>query len=219
MDSTSDDGSEGDSVGGGSSSESTGNSGWSDESSSTLWGWLSSIADGLKTVWQSVTNLPSLIWSAFKDAFDTVTDWLYDIVVAIFELPGKVLEGIKEIFIPDTEEIESMFDEASNSIRSKFGFQEFNLDSLANNSSQPTDIEGNYSINGLGTMKLTFFDTTYLIKGVEYFRPFIRGFIVLLLVLFNTRMFLVFIGQDVGGSGSSSTELATTNNNGVSRRY
>lgn len=163
-----------------------------------MWGWLSSIADGLKTLWQSITNLPSLIWSSFKDAFDTVIDWLYDIVVAIFELPGKVLEGIKEIFIPDTEEIDSMFDTAIGSIRSKFGFQEFNLNALANNSSRPTDIEGNYSINGLGSLNLTFFDTTYLIKGVEFFRPFIRGFLVLLLALYNVRQFLGFIGHDLG---------------------
>lgn len=124
----------------------------------------------------------------------------------IRELPVKIINGIKEIFIPNTEEIETMFNNSINTIKSKFGFQDFHFDSIANNSVAPTDVEKNYNINGLGTMKFKFFDSKYLIKGVEYFRPFIRGFIVLCLLFYNYKMLLGFIGHEIGvtsGKGGS----------------
>ena len=99
-----------------------------------------------------------------------------------------------------------MFNNAIDTIKSRFGFQEFHFDSIANNSIAPTDIEKNYTVNGLGTMKFKFFDSKYLIQGVEYFRPFIRGFIVLCLLFYNYKMFLSFIGHNIGvsaGKGDS----------------
>lgn len=88
-------------------------------------------------------------------------------------------------------------DSAITSISSRFGFQEFHLDSLANTSSAPTDISGNITIGGK-SFNVKFFDTKYLIQGVNYFRPFIRGFIVLLLLFYNYKMFLGFIGHSIG---------------------
>lgn len=114
------------------------------------------------------------------------------------ELPTKILNGIKEVFIPNTENINNMFDVAMESIRSKFGFQEFNLNALTDTSSTPQNITHGYRLYYGGMNKYTFFDTKYLIMGVEYFRPFIRGFIVLLLIFYNVKNFLSFIGHDIG---------------------
>lgn len=130
-------------------------------------------------------------------------NWLKDIFNKIVELPKNILDGIKEVFVPDTQDINSMFNSAMTSIRSKFGFQEFDLNNIASSSATPTDIAKAYTINGLGTMNLKFFDTKYLIQGVEFFRPFIRGFIVLLLIFYNAKMFLGFIGHNVGKGESS----------------
>lgn len=58
------------------------------------------------------------------------------------------------------------------------------------------DIDGEYYISGVGTFNLKFFDTGFLKQGIEYFRPLIRGFVVFLLVLYNYRNVLSFIGQD-----------------------
>lgn len=64
-------------------------------------------------------------------------------------------------------------------------------------SEQPvTDVKGEYNINGLGTMEITFLKADYLQQGVDFFRPFIRGFIVLLLLLYHYKQILTFIGQD-----------------------
>lgn len=159
--------------------------------------------DGIKNLWESVCNLPSLIWNSFKASFDTLWNWLKDIFNKIVELPKNILDGIKEVFIPDTNDINTMFNSAMLSIRSKFGFQEFDFNNIASGSATPTDIAKAYTINGLGTMNLKFFDTKYLIQGVEFFRPFIRGFIVLLLIFYNAKMFLGFIGHNVGKGESS----------------
>lgn len=139
-----------------------------------------------------------MIWNKFNDILGNIKDKIVDIYDKIVELPTNILNGLKDIFIPKTDNIDSMFDNAMQSIRSKFGFQEFNLNALTNTSSSPTDIEDNYSFNGIGNLKLKFFDTKYLIKGVEYFRPFIRGFVVLMLIFYNIKMFLGFIGHDIG---------------------
>ena len=104
------------------------------------------------------------------------------------------------------EEVESIFNSAVDSISSKFGFQEFDLNNLGSSSSAPDDITEDYEISGVGTLKLKFFDTKYLIQGVEFFRPIIRGFLILLTVLFSWRMFLSFIGHDLGAAAYNSAK-------------
>ena len=141
--------------------------------------------------------ITSSLWG-ISDNFQYFIEWLDGLVTYLLDLPTLIVDGIKDIFIPDTEEINSTFNAAINSIQSKFGFQEFNFNAITSNSAQPTDIQESYYIYGLGNMNLTFFDTKYLIKGVEFFRPFIRGFIVLLLVFYNIRQYLSFIGHDLG---------------------
>lgn len=47
-------------------------------------------------------------------------------------------------------------------------------------------------------MTIPILNSSYLLDGVAYFRPYIRAFIVFLLALYNVRMFLSFIGHDAG---------------------
>lgn len=127
-----------------------------------------------------------------------------DIFDKLSALPGAILDGLKEIFIPDTDDMESIFTSTVDSISARFGFDEFNLDTLFGTSVAPTDVNQTYNVPGIGAIRLKFFDTKYLIQGVEYFRPFIRGFIVLLLVFYNWRMFLGFIGHDLGATANGA---------------
>ena len=143
-----------------------------DDDTDTLWGWLDGVVSGLETVWKAITDLPMLI-------------------------------GIKlrEIFVPDTSDIEATFQNGIDTISAKFGFPEFDLNALADSSVRPDDITGDYDIPGVGTLNLTFFDSSFLIHGIEFFRPFIRGFLVLLLVFYHWRQWLSFIGHDLGYVG------------------
>lgn len=80
----------------------------------------------------------------------------------------------------------------------KFSFDTEFFQILFSRETPVQDINTEYYINGVGTFNLKIFDTKYLYQGVEYFRPFIRGFIALLIVLFNVRSALSFIRQDAG---------------------
>ena len=157
---------------------------------SPLWEWLSNI-------FSAIGSIATTIISWFANIFLTLWDWLGRLVDNILALPKAILDGIKEIFIPDIEEIESIFNTTVSSIKSKFGFQEFHLDTLFGSSSEPQNITSSYNIAGVGSFNLTFFNTEYMIKGVNYFRPFIRGFMVLLICFYNVKNFLSFIGHDI----------------------
>lgn len=107
-----------------------------------------------------------------------------------------ILDGIKDIFIPDTAEIDAKIDATVDNISSQLGVQFNTLDRLFEREVAPEDVTGDYNIPGVGTLKLKFFDSEFLIKGVALMRPYIRGFLVLLLILFVWRQVLTLIGQD-----------------------
>lgn len=123
-----------------------------------------------------------------------------DIFDSIVELPGNVINGIKNIFIPDMQEIKDAFDEMILKAKTNLGINTSDFDGFSNNWNEKpvTDISSNYNISGVGTLNLKFLDSSYLVQGVEYFRPVIKGFIVFLLFFFNYRQLLSFIGQDPG---------------------
>lgn len=113
-------------------------------------------------------------------------------------LPSLILNGIKDIFIPDVDALENEFNAFLRELKLQFNFDTDFFENIATDGTPVQDVEGDYSISGVGTFKLKFFDTKYLYDGVEFFRPFIRGFIVLLLAFYNIKMLLGFIRQDAG---------------------
>lgn len=162
-----------------------------------MWGWLDSVVNGLKSVWEGIQSLPSLIANAISYLFDNVVNAITNVWNAIKDLGTTILDGIKAIFIPDTAVIRTNFDNMVATIKTKLGFNTGDLYALENIGSEPiTDTKGSYSIAGVGTFNLTFLDTSFLKKGIEYFRPLLRGFIVLLLLLYNYKQILTLIGQD-----------------------
>ena len=170
-----------------------------------MWGWLNGLLDGIRSVWEGVSQIPSKVISGFNAGLESLFNGLEKIWEEVKAIPNAIGEYITDVFVPDTDVLRSIMNDASASISSKFGIQEFNFDNFTSNSTQPSDIESEYYISGVGTFKLKFFDTSFLIKGVEYFRPFIRGFLVLLLIIYNWRQGLSFIGQDIGASNEGNT--------------
>lgn len=147
---------------------------------------------GLETVWQAIVNLPQLI-------SDKLSGFFEDIESAITGLPDRVANLIKEIFIPDTEYINNAFDSFLEEMKMKFSFDTEFFESILSTEGHPvTDVNSDYDIPGVGTLNLKFFDTKYLVQGVDYFRPFIRGFLVLLMALYNIKMIIGFFRQDAG---------------------
>lgn len=132
------------------------------------------------------------------NAFSTLWEWLTSIVDAILGLPSLIIDGIKFIFIPDFEQIKEDFQYMVDSIAQSFGIPLNGLEEFKNGWSDTalSNVEKDYNISGVGTLKLKFFDASYLLQGIEYFKPLIRGFIVFLLLLYNYHQILSFIGQD-----------------------
>lgn len=79
----------------------------------------------------------------------------------------------------------------------------FNIDTgafqgLFDGSQAVEDVFVDYSIAGVGSFNLKVLDTKFFVDGVTYFRPFIRGFIVLMMLLYHIKQVIGFFGYDSG---------------------
>lgn len=146
-----------------------------------MWGWLDSVVSGLKSLWESISSLPSKIGEI-------------------------ILEGVKEIFIPDTAEIEAELDATVDNISSQLGVQFNTLDRLFDREVAPEDVNGEYNLPGVGKLQVKYFDSDFLISGIALMRPYIRGFLVVLLIMFVWRQVMTLIGQDPGIAAHSYNE-------------
>lgn len=93
--------------------------------------------------------------------------------------------------------IEEQFNSLVDSIKVKAGIDLYDLDELFQSSTAPTDIVTTYD-GGLWQYTGKFVDMKWLVQGVEVFRPYIRGFLVLLLVFFHVRQALSIFGLSSG---------------------
>lgn len=134
-----------------------------------MWDWLSGIGDTLSSLWESIKNLPD-----------------------------KIISGIGSLFIPDSEEINSVFTNFTSTLNEKFGFDTSFFESLGGDGKPVEDVDDYYNLPGVGFLNLKFFDSSFIISAVDFFRPFIKGFIVFLLMLYNIKMILGFVRQDAG---------------------
>ncbi len=101
------------------------------------------------------------------------------------------------------------------SVQNKLGF---NVDALAFlkdsiTESEVEDVVANYNFFGIGNLNLKFLDTSVLVQAVEYFRPILRGFTALMLMLYNFRQTLSFIGQE-GAVSAGLANKSITNKEG-----
>lgn len=79
----------------------------------------------------------------------------------------------------------------------------FNIDTgafqgLFDGSQAVEDVYVDYNISGVGAFNLKVLDTKFFVDGVTYFRPFIRGFIVLMMLLYHVKQVIGFFGYDSG---------------------
>lgn len=117
---------------------------------------------------------------------------------AVLGLPTLILDGIKEIFIPDTDAISADFNNMIESIENRLGLTTDSLEALKDGITEVplSDINAEYSLPGVKTFTLPFMETSFVRDAIAFFRPLIRGFIILLLIFFNYKQLLSFIGQD-----------------------
>lgn len=197
-----------------------------------MWNWLSGIVDWLKSiadgvvqiplnlwnyikdipgqVWDFVKQIPGQVWSFFESAFSSLGDVVSNIWNAVKGIPDAILEGIKRIFIPDSDKIQSSIDRLKEVAKSKFGVESVDLSGIMGVGTEITNHSGTVEILGY-SFTADFLDVSYLISGVTTFRPYIRGFIILLIFLYNINQFLHFIGA---GGLSLGANIVTRMNSG-----
>lgn len=122
----------------------------------------------------------------------TVSGILAQVMALPQNIANLILDGVKSIFIPDPEHLEGEFMGLLEELNDVYSF-DFDLDSLFSAGKEPEDIYGYYPVSGK-SLPVLFVSWHYLKKGVEYFRPYIRGFIVLMLIFYNLRQFMAIFG-------------------------
>lgn len=159
----------------------------------------------LEKILSSVSNAFKTFWSHF----DNLTNWFKSVFDSISNLPSLISDGLKDIFIPDVETLQADLEAAVENITSQFGIHFDTYDRLFDTEIAPEDVVEDYNIPGIGTFKLKFLDTSYLINGVAFFRPFIRGFLVLLLLFYNWKQALTLFDQNPAIAGSAIQGLSS----------
>ena len=125
---------------------------------------MSSIVNKLSDVAEKIANLPTLL------------------------IEG-IVEGIKSVFVPDVDYIESKV----QYLRDEFlalGVGFYDMSDIFNQEKPFTDITATIRGQEVVLVNMDIAD-----KAVQEFRGIIRGFIVLLLVIYNYNQFMGFIGQ------------------------
>ncbi len=182
-----------------------------------MWNWLSSIVGWLKSIaesiiqiplaiWDNVKNIPAIVWDFvkvipgqvwgfFENAFSTVTGVVQNIFNSVVQIPNKILDGLKWLFIPSEDEINKSIQTLSNTFKSTFGVDSYDISDIFGTETEIADQQATISVGGY-EFTLTVFNVKYLVRAISTFRPVIRGFIVFLLILYNINQLLALIRQN-----------------------
>ena len=109
------------------------------------------------------------------------------------------MNGIKAIFVPEVGYIGDSFNSLLDELRFKFKYDEYLASIQIFDNERPVeDVKEDYAIPGVGSFNLTFLDVSFFRDGVAYFRPLIRGFLVLLMIFYHIKQLVGFFGYDAG---------------------
>ena len=136
-----------------------------------------------------------MVWSFFENSFNILSSIIQNTFNVVSALSENILNGIKYIFVPDTEHINSSIDTLVNNFKNSFGVNSYDISNIFGTEAEITNQEGTIQVSGY-TFNGIVFDSSFLLQAVNTFRPAIRGFIIFLLVLYNINQFLRFIGQE-----------------------
>lgn len=120
--------------------------------------------------------------------------------------------------MPDAEDIDANIDAFLNELKMKFGFDTEFFEKLFDGEMTVQDTYVDYNVPGVGEFTFKVFDTSYMIQGITYFRPFIRGFIVLLLAVYHIKNVLGFIRQDAGVAVGKGADIDAGEQNHYKKR-
>lgn len=147
----------------------------------------------------------------FAEDTDEITpDYTEDhktIIEKITEIPGLVVDGvvngIKNLFIPDKDYFSNKLKSVEGKYLGILGFSVDDFEAILMGFSKETPITDiNTELNIGGNMqKVNVLNSSVVVQGVNYFRPYIRGFVVLLMVFFSMNQLMhLFKINSISGS-------------------
>lgn len=104
-------------------------------------------------------------------------------------MPDLILSAIKSVFVPDKETLQASFDKVT--VKCNKLLVSYDLERLFKTETNIADV----TVIMYGK-KAVVVDSSIVQTGISYFRPYIRGFLVLMLVFFNVNQFLSLIGAN-----------------------
>lgn len=162
------------------------------------------VKEKLKSVLDFLKSIIDFLGGIGKAIFDVFADTLQSIIDGILGIPKAIFNFIKRIFIPE----DGFIEDAKEKLKIAFSHLliEYDLTSLISGEKPISDITCT-----LYGQKVTILDSSIVVKGINAFRHIVRGFIVLMLILFNINQFLALIGQPtisqvLGGAVASSND-------------
>lgn len=152
-------------------------------------------------IWNYVKEIPGQVWNFFEGAFSSLGSVVSNIWDSVKGIPGSILDGLKWLFVPDGDEIDKSIQTLSNTFKSTFGIDSYDISNIFGTETEIADQQGTISIGGY-EFTGTVFSVKYLTRAISTFRPVIRGFIVFLLILYNINQFFALIRQAPIGFGT-----------------
>lgn len=185
--------------------------------------FFSDIGTSLSNIWTSISSIPENVRSAISGFFDNIRDWFSATWDNIAALPRDIFDFIKGLFIPDDYDLQAQVIRLSNVFLDKFGFglipseqtrgvaDVIDSSRLRDAFGEAQEIDdsdfliGDYL--GFDLSGASAVNSSWLKHAALSMRPYIRGFIMLLLFLYNINQTLSFVG--VGNISSLGSAVSS----------
>lgn len=142
---------------------------------------------------------------SIKDGFSSLGSLIKG---AINDLCTNILQGIKDFFVPKDGEIEQAVQDIKTAFFNKFGLDNWSVSSAFGAEKTMQDVDTTLNLGSV-SVEGKVIDWSYFKNAIVEFRPYIRGFVAFLIVLYSINQFLSLIGQGgLSTLGSSKGEYS-----------
>ena len=146
----------------------------------------------------------------FSDFFSDIASAIRSLGRSISNLPNTIVNGITSFFVPNSASLMNKLVEFSDELKEKFNFDTTAFESLFTDEKPVEDFEIDYTIPNVGDFHFTVLEADWLQWGVEQLRPYLKGFIVLMLMLYNIRQLIGFFGYNSGVVAGRSEHIQSS---------
>lgn len=167
-----------------------------------------------------IGNVISGGFSLLRGLLDTILGAIKTFGLGILEaiggLPGLIVDALSVLLVPDEEAMQALWTHFNEGFTKEFGVLNLDLSSVVGDEEVPGGIyatsvmavdDSTDSRNKAVPLpdNVSFINFEWLIVAVEHFRPFIRAFLILMLMLFTYNQILRLLGAaPISATGGQS---------------